>query len=113
MFIMPVEQEPVGWTLRPRQLEGVKTAYGVYVFNDSMADKYSHGQTLWVHPELPVKPGDGVVVIKTNDEAIVKILVRRTEKYVRLLQLNPREEFDIPTESIRSMHRIIGVIDPI
>jgi len=31
---------------------------------------YKHGQTLWVHPHLPVKPGDGVLIVKQSDEAL-------------------------------------------
>lgn len=112
-FHMPVEQEPIAYTVRPRQLEGVLNAYGLYVFDNSMAEKYVHGQVLWVHPDMPARPGDGVVVVKKNDEALIKILVRRTARAVILRQLNPDEEFEILTDSIRSIHRVIGAIDPI
>jgi phage repressor protein C with HTH and peptisase S24 domain len=112
-FHMPNEQLPVDWTFRPPQLEGVKEAYGVFVYNDCMAPKYEEGQTLWVHPDAPCKPGDGIVLIKHNDEAMVKILVRRTQQMVRVKQLNPPEEFDVPQAEIRAIHRVLGALDPI
>jgi phage repressor protein C with HTH and peptisase S24 domain len=111
-FHMPNEQLPVDWTFRPPQLEGVTDAYGVFVFSDSMYPKYCEGQTLWVHPGMPCKPGDGVVIIKRNDAALIKILVRRTQHVIRVLQIHPEEEFEIEQSDIRSIHRILGAIDP-
>lgn len=112
-FHMSIEQEPVDWTYCPPQLEGVKGAYGVFVHNDCMAPKYEEGQTLWVHPGAPCKPGDGIVLIKVNDEAMVKILVRRTQSNVRVRQLNPPGEFDVAQKDIRAIHRVLGALDPI
>jgi phage repressor protein C with HTH and peptisase S24 domain len=73
---------------------------------------YKNGQTLWVHPHLPVKPGDGVLIIKRSDEALIKELVRRTESEVALRQYRPREEeFTLAQEDIRVMYRIVGALD--
>jgi phage repressor protein C with HTH and peptisase S24 domain len=113
VFIMSVEQEPVAWTYRPRQLEGVTEAYGVFVYDDSMSPKYEHGQTAWVHPHLVPRAGSGVVLVKQNDEALIKLLVSRDDRVVRLRQLNPEEVFEIPASDVRSIHVIVGAIDPI
>jgi len=73
---------------------------------------YKHGQTLWVHPHLPAKPGDGILIIKKSDEALIKELVRRTETEVVVRQYRPTEtEFSIPSSDIRVMYRIVGVLD--
>jgi phage repressor protein C with HTH and peptisase S24 domain len=112
VLIIPAEQQAVAWTYRPPQLRGVSDAFAVFAYDDSMHPMYKHGQTLWVHPHLPVKPGDGVLIVKQSDEALIKELVRRTADQVTLRQYQPQEsEFTIPTAEIRQVYRIIGVLD--
>jgi phage repressor protein C with HTH and peptisase S24 domain len=112
VLIIPAEQSPVDWTYRPPQLRGVQDAFAVFAYDDSMHPMYKHGQTLWVHPHLPVKAGDGVLIVKHGDEAIVKELVRRTESEVVLKQYRPNEaEFALPLAEIRSIYRVIGALD--
>jgi phage repressor protein C with HTH and peptisase S24 domain len=108
----PVEQRPVDWTYRPPNLRGVADAFAVYAYDNSMHPMYKHGQTLWVHPHLPVKSGDGVLIVKSSDEAIVKELVRRTESDVLVREYNPQpREFAIPAAEIRHIYRVVGVLD--
>jgi phage repressor protein C with HTH and peptisase S24 domain len=69
-------------------------------------------QTLWVHPHLPVKTGDGVLVIKQSDEAFIKELVRRSGNEIVLKQYRPSEsEFSLPTGEIRAIYRVTGALD--
>jgi phage repressor protein C with HTH and peptisase S24 domain len=112
VLIIPVEQTAVDRTYRPPQLRGVPDAFAVFAYDDSMHPMYKHGQTLWVHPHLPVKPGDGVLVIKRSDEAIIKELVRRSDRGVVLKQYRPSEsELSLLAEEIRAVYRIIGALD--
>ena len=112
VLMLPVEQQPVDWTYRPPQLRKVKDAFAVFAYDDSMHPMYKHGQTLWVHPYLPIKPGDGILIVKNSDEAIVKELVRRTDTEIVLRQYQPStSEFSIPNEEIRSIYRVIGALD--
>ncbi len=112
VLIIPTEQHPVDWTYRPPQLRGVSDAFAIFAYDDSMHPMYKHGQTLWVHPHLPVKPGDGVLIIKRSDEALIKELVRRTSGEITLRQYRPREEeFAIAQGEIRAIYRIVGALD--
>jgi phage repressor protein C with HTH and peptisase S24 domain len=112
VLTIPAEQAPVDWTYRPPQLRGVRDAFAVFAYDDSMHPMYKHGQTLWVHPYLPAKPGDGVLVVKQSDEAIIKELVRRTETEVVLRQYQPSQnDFSLPNSEIRSLYRVIGALD--
>jgi phage repressor protein C with HTH and peptisase S24 domain len=112
VLTIPAEQSPVDWTYRPPQLRGVRDAFAVFAYDDSMHPMYKHGQTLWVHPYLPAKPGDGVLVVKQSDEAIIKELVRRTENEVVLRQYQPAQsDFSLPNSEIRSLYRVIGALD--
>jgi phage repressor protein C with HTH and peptisase S24 domain len=112
VLMIPTEQRPVDWTYRPPQLRGVADAFAVFAFDDSMHPMYKNGQTLWVHPHLPVKPGDGVLIIKSSDEALIKELVRRTGGEWVLRQYRPREEeFALTRDEVRAVFRIVGVLD--
>lgn len=112
VLIIPTEQAPVDWTYRPPQLRGVSEAFAIFAYDDSMHPMYKHGQTLWVHPHLPVKPGDGVLIIKRSDEALIKELVRRTAGEITLRQYRPREEeFALAQDEIRAIYRIVGALD--
>ncbi len=112
VLMLPTEAQPVDWTYRPPQLRGVSDAFAIFAYDDSMHPMYKHGQTLWVHPHLPVKPGDGVLIVKRSDEAIIKELVRRTASETILRQYQPRhEEFALPQPEIRAIYRIVGALD--
>src|SRR5215469_1524713 len=112
VLMIPNDQRPVDWTYRPPQLRGVSDAFAVFAYDDSMHPMYKNGQTLWIHPHLPVKPGDGVLVIKRNEQALIKELVRRTKAELVLRQYRPREEeFALPMREIHAVYRIIGALD--
>jgi phage repressor protein C with HTH and peptisase S24 domain len=112
VLIIPTEQRPVDWTYRPPQLRGVSEAFAIFAYDDSMHPMYKHGQTLWIHPHLPVKPGDGILIIKRSDEALIKELVRRTSSEIILRQYRPREEeFALAQDDIRAVYRIVGALD--
>jgi phage repressor protein C with HTH and peptisase S24 domain len=71
------------------------------------------GQLAYVDPHQPIKLGDYVLVQLQPEKpgevpkAYVKKLVRRTERDLRLLQFEPREELTIPMRKVRTIHRII------
>jgi phage repressor protein C with HTH and peptisase S24 domain len=109
---IPAEQQAVDWTYRPPQLRGVSDAFAVYAYDDSMHPMYKHGQMLWVHPHLPVKPGDGVLVVRHTDEAVIRELVRRSDTETVLRQYRPAEsETTLPAGEIRRAYRIVGSLD--
>jgi phage repressor protein C with HTH and peptisase S24 domain len=98
---------------RPPRLAGVKDAYALFVQGHSMAPWREHGDLVYVHPHLPVKIGDYVVVQLKQERdgghfpAYIKRLVRRSERECRLLQYDPRKEITIPTSKIALIHRIL------
>lgn len=118
------EGGPDGWNLfngetvqfidRPTNLRGVVGAYAVIVRGDSMHPKYDPGDIAHVNPAKRVEPGRYVLVQRLNPDdenrpfAVIKRLVRRTEKKLVLEQLNPPHRFELPTAEIVSIHRIVG-----
>jgi phage repressor protein C with HTH and peptisase S24 domain len=98
---------------RPPRLIGVQKAYALYTFNDCMSPWRENGDLVYVHPQMPVKINDYVVVqLKQENDggpipAYVKRLVRRTEENLKLLQYNPRKEILIPMRKVATIHRIM------
>jgi len=115
---------PDGWSLwngdvidmvdRPASLAGVPSAYAVYVVGASMEPRYFPGELVMIHPGKPVTLGAFVLVQRKPRHdgdpplAVIKRLVKRTASKVTLEQFNPHKSFDIRTDDIVSIHRVVG-----
>ena len=97
-----------GVTMRPDSLAGVVGAYAVRVHDTSMAPALQPGWVVHVDPHRPSKPGDYVVIQMKDGAAYIKILRRRTEKYVICDQLSPAGEVKYDQAKLRSIHRVVG-----
>jgi phage repressor protein C with HTH and peptisase S24 domain len=100
---------PVDYVPRPHVLERVKEAYAIYMVGDSMSPRYEPGFTLYVNPFKPPRPGNGVVVYKTNDSVLVKRFKAITPDELIVEQLNPPQELRIPRTEIAHIHLIVHV----
>jgi phage repressor protein C with HTH and peptisase S24 domain len=113
-----------GWSLwngdiidtipRPMNLAGARRAYAVYIVGDSMEPRYYSGELAHVHPGKPVTIGAFVLVQMRPDhdgetpKAVVKRLIKRSATKITLEQYNPPKKFDIKTDDIVSIHRVVG-----
>lgn len=107
-----VTYEPVDYISRPSMLEHVRDAFAVYAVNDSMAPRFESGDLLLVNPSKPVRPGNDVLIVLSQDgiehSMLVKRLVRRTKKSVVVRQYNPDREFEIDANKVMQLMRIVG-----
>lgn len=115
---------PDGWSLwngdiidtipRPMNLAGAPKAYAVYIVGDSMEPRYYSGELAHIHPGKPVTIGAFVLVQIRPDhdgdtpKAVVKRLIKRSATKITLEQYNPPKKFDIKTDDIVSIHRVVG-----
>lgn len=115
---------PDGWSLwngdiidtipRPMNLAGAPRAYAVYIVGDSMEPRYYSGELAHIHPGKPVTIGAFVLVQIRPDhdgdtpKAVVKRLIKRSATKITLEQYNPAKKFDIKTDDIVSIHRVVG-----
>jgi len=115
---------PDGWSLwngdvidlidRPASLNGVPGAYAVYVVGASMEPRYHPGEVVHIHPGKPLTVGAYVLVQRRpkNDGdpplAVIKRLARRTGSKIVLEQFNPPKSFEIKSDDIVSIHRVVG-----
>jgi phage repressor protein C with HTH and peptisase S24 domain len=106
---MFLEDGPVGHTLRPPSLTGVKGAYAIYNMGDSMSPRYEAGWLLHVNPFKPPAPGRDVVVLKRNNAVLIKQLVRRAKGRIVLRSYNrDYKDVEIDEKDVVSVHLIVG-----
>ena len=115
---------PDGWSLwngdiidtipRPMNLVGAPKAYAVYIVGDSMEPRYYSGELAHIHPGKPVTIGAFVLVQIRPDhdddtpKAVVKRLIKRSATKITLEQYNPPKKFEIKSDDIVSIHRVVG-----
>lgn len=91
----------------PRSLSGVKKAFGVYVVGESCAPLFKPGDLVWTNPGKPLTKGCGVVVVFTDNTAIVRVYQRRDAAIVELEQLNPPQKIKVPRDRVSGLYRIV------
>jgi len=102
----------IDYVFCPPGLERVPGVYAIYVQGESMEPRFEAGETVWVHPNRPVRPGDDVVVqIKENDcddpVGFIKRLVKKTTEHLVVKQFNPPKEIEFYMDTVVSCHRVV------
>lgn len=101
----------------PPILRGVRDAYAVYVVGESMEPRYYAGEACYVHPHLPIRR-DNFVVIQLRGEpgspphGFIKQYLGRAGDVVRLRQFNPDKILTFPIDRVVSIHRIVHAGEP-
>jgi len=102
---------PIDHIAAPDWIAGNPNAYAVIVTGDSMEPRFFAGETLFIHPGLPPKPGDDVIVQLDNgssSQAVVKRLTRRTAAKLICEQFNPPTDVQFDATEVKSVHRVVG-----
>jgi transcriptional regulator with XRE-family HTH domain len=105
---MFLEDGPIGYTPRPANLGGVRSAYAIYMVGDSMEPRYEPGWLLHVNPFKPPTRGRDVVVYKKGQAVLIKQFVGWDGDVLLLRQLNPPETLRIPREQVHECHLVVG-----
>tara|TARA_R110000868_G_scaffold40447_3_gene139529 strand:+ start:3069 stop:3782 length:714 start_codon:yes stop_codon:yes gene_type:complete len=105
----------IDWVPAPPALAGVPNAYAVYVSGVSMEPRFRQGETVWIHPSKPPKPGDSVVVqiaAERDGEApagYIKQFEGWTGDALNLSQHNPAKALTFDRDRVLSVHTVVGV----
>jgi phage repressor protein C with HTH and peptisase S24 domain len=103
--------DPIEFVSRPDPLANVKDSYAMYVVGDSMSPAFEQGDLILVHPHLPYRTGDDVLIYRIEHgqyEAAVKRLRKATTEQWQLEQFNPAKHFSLPRRQWPTCHVIIG-----
>jgi transcriptional regulator with XRE-family HTH domain len=100
---------PIGYTLRPANLAGVRDAYAIYMVGDAMEPRYEPGWLLHIHPFKPPTRGRDVVVYTKDQRVLIEQFVQWDGEVLVLRRIHPDETFRIPRDDVLSCHLIVGV----
>ncbi len=100
--------EIVDWVARHPSQAGIANAFAVYVFSDSMEPRYFAGELVYVHPGRQPDAGRDCVIEMLNGDAYIKRYLRQTDKVIRVAQLNPAGEKDIPKAEVKAIYAVVG-----
>lgn len=109
-----VDDHPVAYLQRPDFLLGVVDAFAIRVKGSSMENRYFHDEMLLIDPAKPVRKGDFCLFLRdtaaepVETYALVKQLVRATERAWVVRQLNPEKEFDLARPAWRRALLVVG-----
>lgn len=105
---MFLEDGPIGYTSRPSNLAGVRSAYAIYMVGDSMVPRYEPGWLLHINPFKPPTRGRDVVVYKEGQVVLIKQFIGWEGDALVLGQLNPPDTLRIPRAQVRECHLVVG-----
>ena len=77
-----------------------------------MVPMYRPGQTIIARIDMPLSAGDGIVIEKLNDEAMIKEFVRYCDDGIEVREYQPEERvFTVRSDEIRRVSRIYAALD--
>ncbi len=106
-----IEEQPIDWTYRPADLQGVHGAFAVFVTGDSMEPKYKNQDIAYIHPTQPVRRGRYVLVETTGHSGFIKKFERWDGDMLIVKQFNPTREIRIERKDVRRVMMVIGSLD--
>lgn len=106
-----IEEQPIDWTYRPADLQGVHGAFAVFVTGDSMLPKYKNQDLAYIHPTLRVRRGRYVLVETSEHSGLIKQFERWDGDTLIVRQFNPNKELSFTKEEVRRVMLVIGSLD--
>lgn len=106
-----IEEQPIDWTFRPADLQGVNDAFAVFVSGNSMLPKYKNGDLVYVHPTHSLTKNRFVLVETTEHKGFIKQFISWQEDALVVQQFNPEQEIIIPREQVLRLMLVIGSLD--
>jgi phage repressor protein C with HTH and peptisase S24 domain len=109
---MSVSDGPIQVVRRPEPLLRVAGGFGLYVAGESMEPAYRQGDIVLLHPSMPPRRGDDVVLVRVDEHndrhALVKQLVDWSEDTWTVRQYNPAETFTLQRQDWSQVHVVVG-----
>lgn len=106
-----IEDNPIDWTFRPADLQGVNDAFSVFVSGDSMLPKYKNGDLAYVHPGKMLRKNRFVLVETVEHKGFIKQFVGWSDDKLIVRQFNPAKDIVIEKEKILRVMMVIGSLD--
>ncbi|MFC3051382.1 S24 family peptidase [Kordiimonas pumila] len=108
---LTIEENPIDWTFRPADLQGVQGAFAVFVTGDSMAPKYKDQDLAYIHPTTSPRKGRFVLIETAEHKGLIKQFVKWEGETLCLRQFNPDRLLYFKRSEIRQIMLVIGSLD--
>lgn len=103
---------PIQLVRRPEPLLRVAGGFGLYVAGESMEPAYRQGDIVLLHPSMPPRRGDDVVLIqidrRSDRQALIKQLIDWSADDWTVSQHNPPETFTLDRKQWPKAHVVVA-----
>lgn len=96
---------------RPGILKGVRDAFAIVIYGDSMDPMYKRGDVAHIHPGRPPAPGRGILVEFHSGHAEIKEFVSQDKDSLRCRQYNPPQELRYDLADVKRLYRVVGTAE--
>jgi phage repressor protein C with HTH and peptisase S24 domain len=100
--------EVIDWVPRHPGQIGIKDAFAIYVFSDSMEPRYYRGELVYVHTGRPPETGKDCIIELMNGDAYIKRLIKVHGGKIRVMQFNPEQEKEFAIKDIKAIYMVVG-----
>lgn len=108
---MTIEENPIDWTFRPADLQGVHNAFAVFVTGDSMEPKYRNRDIAYIHPTQRPQRGRYVLVETKSRGGFIKRFEGWQKDCLKLSQHNPARDLLFERSEVLNVMLVIGSLD--
>ncbi len=106
-----IEENPVDWTFRPADLQGIHGAFAVFVTGNSMIPKYKNQDIAYIHPNKPPRRGRYILIETKSNSGFIKQFIRWNKDTLIVQQFNPSKELHFKRSDIQNVMLVIGSLD--
>ncbi len=93
--------------MHPAQMN-VRDAFALEVNDISMSPRYEPGEIVYLAPHRWPARNQDCVVVTVEGQGLLKRFTRRDVATIRLHQLNPDHDIDIPLADVAEIHSVVG-----
>jgi len=106
-----LEENPIDWTYRPADLQGVHGAFAVFVTGDSMVPKYKNQDLAYIHPGQKPRRGRFVLVETKTRGGFIKQFEGWEQDTLIVRQFSPAKILRFQRKEIQNLLLVIGSLD--
>lgn len=100
--------EPLGYEPRHPNQRGIKNAFFLKVYDESMMPRYNPEERVAVNGSTMPLPKKDCIVEMANGERYLKQFIKITTKEIICRQFNPDREWKRPIEEVKAIHAVVG-----
>lgn len=100
--------EPIGEAPRHPNQKGVKNAFYLRVYDESMVPRYYPDELAAVVGGMSPAPKKDCIIELMTGEVYIKQFIRMTDKELVCRQLNPAKDWKRPRSEIKAIHAVVG-----